>query len=237
MKKKSNLVFNINFLGFDLNWALLWSQWEHPDCAFLLWYAENQFVLLLNHNMELNILKHFVWFCFYISKRERAFFFHIFSCVFLGDRGRDGARLRSRIETNKELKNSDLHLLIRNVTLKYKLRLCNSSVLSVPTRLVDYLETGILVWVGLQACRQPLTLNEEQHDVILRRLQRMPLVHPHPDLGEGHPLVGLTRISISVLSLGEEMSRMHFNRKNNWFWKSTTNLDSGIFIWVSKMKR
>lgn len=31
---------------------------------------------------------------------------------------------------------------MRNFTLKYKLRLCNSSVLNVPTRLLDSLEMG-----------------------------------------------------------------------------------------------
>lgn len=50
--------------------------------------------------------------------------------------------MRSRIEINEEFENSDKHFLMRNFTLKYKLRLCNSSVLNVPTRLLDSLEMG-----------------------------------------------------------------------------------------------
>ena len=51
--------------------------------------------------------------------------------------------MRSRIETAKEFKKFRLAFIKKEIHPKYKLRICNSSVLNVLGRLLDHLETGL----------------------------------------------------------------------------------------------
>lgn len=84
MKRKPNLVFDINILGFDLNWLI---QSEHLDWALILQYLENLSVILLNHQMELKKKKkktHSLLFYFVFTKqRSLSHIFFFFSFPFL----------------------------------------------------------------------------------------------------------------------------------------------------------
>lgn len=83
MKRKPNLVFDINILGFDLNWLI---QSEHLDWALILLYLENLSVILLNHQMELKKKKksHSLLFYFVFTKqRSLSHIFFFFSFPFL----------------------------------------------------------------------------------------------------------------------------------------------------------
>lgn len=63
----------------------------------------------------------------------------------------------------------------------------------------------------------------------------MPWVYLHPHSDKGHPLVGLTRISVSILTPGEEKSlTTHLSHKMIDLKIQMQIQDSGIFIWVVK---
>ena len=80
MKRKPNLVFDINILGFDLNWLI---QSEHLDWALILQYLENLSVILLNHQMELK-KKNPTAFCFILFLQNSVLFLTFsFSFLFL----------------------------------------------------------------------------------------------------------------------------------------------------------
>lgn len=122
----------------------------------------------------------------------------------------------------------------KEFALRSKPNVSNGSVLNVPSKLLGCLEMGsysglsqpeVVPWASLS-----LWINSSTN-LMLRKLLRTPCLYLRPALDKGHPLVGLTRISISILTLGN-VTCHEFESQNEAFWKSNASPESGIFIWV-----